>query len=120
MASELDLEAVMAANQTIPETTPAPTVESTEWTEIRGIIEDHITNQPRSLQKEIGPSELGTDCLHCLAARLAGWEKRQSAAWLPFIGTCVHERFEHLFNSRKDEFTVPDDDGGEPWAVKRF
>lgn len=76
MASELDLEAVMAANQTIPETTPAPTVESTEWTEIRGIIEDHITNQPRSLQKEIGPSELGTDCLHCLAARLAGWEKR--------------------------------------------
>lgn len=61
--------------------------------------------------KEIGPSELGTDCLHCLAARLAGWEKRQSAAWLPFIGTCVHERFEHLFNSRKDEFTVPDDDG---------
>lgn len=120
MASELDLEAVMAANQTIPETTPAPTVESTEWTEIRGIIEDHITNQPRSLQKEIGPSELGTDCLHCLAARLAGWEKRQSAAWLPFIGTCVHERFEHLFNSRKDEFTVPDDDGGEPCAVKRF
>lgn len=120
MASELDLEAVMAANQTTPETTPAPTVEPTEWDEIRGIIEDHITNQPRSLQKEIGPSELGTDCLHCLAARLAGWEKRQSAAWLPFIGTCVHERFEHLFNKRKDEFTVPDDDGGEPWAVKRF
>ena len=120
MASELDLEAVMAANQTAPGKMPAPTAESEEWTEIRGIIEDHITNQPRSLQKEIGPSELGTDCLHCLAARLAGWEKRQSAAWLPFIGTCVHERFEHLFNSRKDEFTVPDDDGGEPWAVKRF
>ena len=78
MSSQLDLEAVMTANQTIPGTTPAPTVESTEWTEIRGIIEDHITNQPRSLQKEIGPSELGTDCLHCLAARLAGWEKRQS------------------------------------------
>lgn len=120
MSSQLDLEAVMAANQTAPGKMPAPTVESTEWTEIRGIIEDHITNQPRSLQKEIGPSELGTDCLHCLAARLAGWEKRQSAAWLPFIGTCVHERFEHLFNGRKDEFAVPDDDGGEPWAVKRF
>lgn len=111
MASELDLEAVMAANQTAPGKMQASTAESEEWTEIRGIIEDHITNQPRSLQKEIGPSELGTDCLHCLAARLAGWEKRQSAAWLPFIGTCVHERFEHLFNSRKDEFTVPNDDG---------
>lgn len=109
----------MAANQTIPETTPEPTVEPTEWDEIRGIIEDHITNQPRSLQKEIGPSELGTDCLHCLAARLAGWEKRQSAAWLPFIGTCVHERFEHLFNSRNDVSTVSDDDEeGDIWAVK--
>ena len=120
MSSQLDLEAVMAANQTAPGKMPAPTAESEEWTEIRGIIEDHITNQPRSLQKEIGPSELGTDCLHCLAARLAGWDKRQSAAWLPFIGTCVHERFEHLFNNRKDEFAVPDDDGGEPWVVKRF
>ena len=119
MSSQLDLEAVMAANQTIPETTPAPTAESTEWDEIRGIIEDHITNQPRSLQKEIGPSELGTDCLHCLAARLAGWEKRQSAAWLPFIGTAVHARFEHLFNSRNDVFTVSDDDEeGDIWAVK--
>ena len=83
--------------------TPSASRESDEWKEIRLIIEAHIANQPRSLQKEIGPSELGTDCLHCLAARLAGWEKRQSAAWLPFIGTCVHERFEHLFNKRKDE-----------------
>lgn len=100
--------------------TPSASQESDEWKEIRLIIEAHIANQPRNLQKEIGPSELGTDCLHCLAARLAGWEKHQSAAWLPFIGTCVHSRFEHLFNGRKDEFTVPDDDGGEPWAVKRF
>lgn len=114
MASELDLEAVMAANQTIPETTPAHTVESTEWDEIRGIIEDHITNQPRSLQKEIGPSELGTDCLHCLAARLAGWEKRQSAAWLPFIGTAVHARFEQLFDENREMTTihVPDEGSG--------
>lgn len=125
MASELDLEAVMAANQTTPETTPAPTVESTEWDEIRGIIEDHITNQPRSLQKEIGPSELGTDCLHCLAARLAGWEKRQSAAWLPFIGTCVHERFEHLFKENREMTTihVPDEGSGvgdHDEATRRF
>ena len=28
---------------------------------------------PRELQREIGPSELGTDCVHCLAAKLAGW-----------------------------------------------
>lgn len=114
MSSQLDLEAVMAANQTVPGKTPTPTVESEEWTEIRGIIEDHISNQPRSLQKEIGPSELGTDCLHCLAARLAGWDKRQSVAWLPFIGTCVHERFEQLFDENREMTTihVPDEGSG--------
>ena len=104
----------MAANQNTPETTPAPTVESTEWDEIRGIIEDHITNQPRSLQKEIGPSELGTDCLHCLAARLAGWKCSQPVAWLPFIGTAVHARFEQLFDENREMTTihVPDEGSG--------
>ena len=53
--------------------TPSASQESDEWKEIRLIIEAHIANQPRNLQKEIGPSELGTDCLQCLAARLAGW-----------------------------------------------
>lgn len=68
------------------------------WPEIRSIIEQHITTQPRSLQTRIGPSELGTDCVHCLAAKLANWKPApQGASWLPFIGTCVHEHFERLF-----------------------
>lgn len=80
--------------------TSAPVgVESTLWSDIRQIIEDSIVNAPRSLQKRIGPSELGTDCVHCLAAKLAGWEHSQGVAWLPFIGTCVHEHFEHYFTS---------------------
>lgn len=112
---KLDLEAVMAANTTTPaDTTPAATVESEEWTEIRGIIENHIKGQPRSQQREIGPSELGTDCLHCLAARLAGWERSQPVAWLPFIGTCVHARFEQLFGENREMVTVhvPDEGSG--------
>lgn len=44
--------------------------------DITGQILDAITNHPRSLQKRIGPSEIGTPCTHCLAARLAGWEKK--------------------------------------------
>ena len=43
------------------------------WPEIRQLIEADIQNAPRELQREIGPSELGTDCVHCLAAKLAGW-----------------------------------------------
>ncbi|MCH9275653.1 hypothetical protein JS533_005115 [Bifidobacterium amazonense] len=73
-------------------------VEASLWPQIRGLIEDNIGNAPRERQKAIGPSELGTDCLHCLAAKLAGWQRRRGVAWLPFIGTCVHEHFERMFD----------------------
>ncbi|MEE1295683.1 MAG: hypothetical protein UHD09_02265 [Bifidobacterium sp.] len=72
---------------------------SDEWAKLRPIIEEHILNQPRTLQKRIGPSELGTDCVHCLAAKLAGWEHTPAkAAWIPYEGTCVHAAFEQLFD----------------------
>lgn len=69
------------------------------WPEIRMMIETGIRNQPREKQAEIGPSELGTDCLHCLAAKLAGWPQTRNPSWLPFIGTCVHEHFEKQFRT---------------------
>ena len=57
----------------------APFVGGDPWdaltTDIRTVIEDAITNHPRTLQKQIGPSEVGTPCDHCLAAKLAGWEE---------------------------------------------
>lgn len=64
--------------------------------ELRHLIEHHIKNQPRSLQVRIGPSEIGTDCDHCLAAKLAGWAEKDynGAAWLPWVGTCVHAGLE--------------------------
>lgn len=62
------------------------------------IIEKSIVNAPRSLQKRIGPSEIGMGCDHCLAARLAGWDRTgHGVAWWPFLGTCVHEHMERLF-----------------------
>ena len=55
-------------------------------------IRDFANTRPRSLQKEVGPSQLGNPCDHCLAAALAGWEKVENEApWLPLIGTAVHE-----------------------------
>ncbi|MDN5670060.1 MAG: hypothetical protein L0G87_16870 [Renibacterium salmoninarum] len=65
--------------------------------ELRALIEHSILNQPRSRQKTIGPSEIGTDCDHCLAAKLAGWEStEQGVPWLPFVGTAVHAALEEM------------------------
>lgn len=65
--------------------------------ELRALIEHSILNQPRSRQKIIGPSEIGTDCDHCLAAKLAGWQSQEHGIpWLPFVGTAVHAALEEM------------------------
>jgi hypothetical protein len=64
--------------------------------ELRGIIENAIVNQPRSLQKRIGPSELGVPCDRCLISKLGGLEEAREVAWLPFVGTAVHTELEHI------------------------
>jgi hypothetical protein len=73
----------------------APTTAS--FAAYRAAIDNAITSQPRSLQRVIGPSEIGTPCDHCLAAKLAGWEQTRDAAWLPAIGTAVHEWLDTVF-----------------------
>ena len=51
-----------------PPSTPKTKVDTMEeprlWPEIRQLIEADIQNAPRELQREIGPSELGTDRVH--------------------------------------------------------
>lgn len=80
--------------------TPEPSSADLAGSMITELIEDSIRTAPRSLQKRIGPSELGTDCEHCLAAKLAGWNQiTPTVAWLPFIGTCVHEHYERFFEA---------------------
>lgn len=98
-----------AQRQTTPDQqTGDDSVDADLWPEIRRIIETRMSSQPRDLQREIGPSELGTSCVHCLAAKLAGWPERRRPAWLPFIGTCVHARFEQWFKeSEETVFTGP-------------
>ena len=75
-------------------------------TQLRTIIEAAMVNAPRSLQKRIGPSELGIECGRCLAHKLAGTPERPEAAWLPQIGTAVHEWLEGVF--LRHEFTRAD------------
>lgn len=111
MSNPNDVLAVLNAQQAahtphIP-TTPAkpaeewmPSDDITEWPTIREEILTNMARNPRGLQKTIGPSELGTTCLHCLARKLT-WldEPHGDTAWLPFIGTAVHARFEEMFAS---------------------
>lgn len=62
-------------------------------------VTNAILNHPRSLQKRIGPSEIGNPCDHCLAARLAGWDKHEPGIpWTTTRGTAMHEWMERLFN----------------------
>ncbi|UEJ82668.1 hypothetical protein Bra3105_17860 [Brachybacterium halotolerans subsp. kimchii] len=81
-------------------------------------ITDAIRNQPRSLQKIIGPSELGTDCTHCLAAKLAGWaEQERDIPWLPFIGTAVHAELARIFETASQ--TAVKTGGRGRWLVEQ-
>lgn len=67
--------------------------------QITQTIKNTILNHPRSKQKRIGPSEIGTDCDHCLAAKLAGWEQHeQGIPWTTTKGTAIHAWLEHTFN----------------------
>ena len=117
MSSSSDADAIIAVANAQQQPTPEPqtgddSVDSDLWPEIRRIIETRMSSHPRDLQREIGPSELGTSCVHCLAAKLAGWPERRRPAWLPFIGTCVHARFEQWFKDVEELVEVPDMDGG--------
>lgn len=77
---------------------PAAADERATWADYRTIIETAINASPRSLQKRIGPSEIGNPCDRCLAHKLAGTPEQEThAPWLPFIGTATHAALEDIF-----------------------
>lgn len=64
------------------------------------VIKTTIGNHPRSLQKRIGPSELGGPCARRIGYKLAGAEEVPGAddtPWLPTIGTATHTWLEDAF-----------------------
>lgn len=63
--------------------------------DLRAIIDHAITHDPRTLQVELGPSEIGLGCDRCLAHMLAGHaETELTIPWLPTIGNAVHDWLE--------------------------
>lgn len=73
--------------------------------EIDAILEKAMIGEPRNMQQAIGPSEIGSDCDHCVAAKLAGWVQSEEAAWLPWVGTAMHAYLEQVFTHHPDYLT---------------
>lgn len=60
--------------------------------EILHVIASGMAAHPRSLQKRIGPSEVGTPCTRRVGHKLAGTpEINTTDGWLATIGTSVHD-----------------------------
>jgi hypothetical protein len=66
--------------------------------ELRKVLIDYEASRPRSMQKALGPSELGTPCQAQIARKLVGCPRRPvtEPTWAPFQGTAVHASMEHV------------------------
>lgn len=71
------------------------------------VIHRSIASHPRSLQKRIGPSEIGIECDIALLHKLNGDpEPDRGPAWKPAIGTAMHAQLEEWFNAENDRLGV--------------
>lgn len=77
---------------------------SLQWADLRHTIEHAIRNDPRSLQKRIGPSEVGHPCDRRLSYHLAGVHESQADGvnWKATIGRAVHAWLEGVFRDAND------------------
>jgi hypothetical protein len=72
-----------------------------------GVINDAIDNDPRSLQAEIGPSEIGDPCEYCLGAKLAGLrERKDGEGWLTYVGKWVHHGLDQTFRAQPGDLWI--------------
>lgn len=62
------------------------------------IMIDKMVNQPRSLQRRIGPSEMGIECDRAILYKLERVpEPPRGPAWKPQVGTALHDQQERWF-----------------------
>lgn len=61
--------------------------------EILRMVREYDASRPRSMQKHLGPSEIGAPCDRQLAMKLAGLPEVNQVAdpWFPIVGSAVHE-----------------------------
>ena len=80
---------------TAPLFSPPADAPETVFGELLEEIRAGIVNHPRSLQKRIGPSEVGEPCTRALIHKLAQHpEPERGPAWKPTVGTAIHQWIE--------------------------
>lgn len=96
--------------------TPAAQVGS----ELLGMIKDRILRHPRSLQTEIGPSEIGHSCARRVGYKLANQPERtdQRPNWKATVGTAVHTWMESMLDDDNLSYAERTGTGEERWFVE--
>jgi hypothetical protein len=79
-------------------TAPTTVEPASTIAELRQVLIDYEAQRPRSMQRALGPSELGTPCQQQIARKLAGAPRRPvtEPTWAPFQGTAVHASMEQV------------------------
>lgn len=77
--------------------------------DIEGALWRYETSRPRSVQRTLGPSELGTPCRRQIALKLAGVERRERGGlpWAPMCGTAVHGLMESVLEAENEMLGRP-------------
>jgi hypothetical protein len=71
--------------------------------EMKGLVRDYAARAPRSVQKSLGPSELGEPCDRQVVAKMAGVARDRnvnhvSDPWASVMGTAGHAWVEGMYN----------------------
>jgi hypothetical protein len=80
-----------------------------------------ITLHPRSLQKDIGPSEIGHVCERRIGYKLLGFPENDGRPnWKATVGTGVHLWAETAFSADNLRYTAPEQDLSlERWVIEK-
>ncbi|MGH8882508.1 MAG: hypothetical protein ACRD0P_35035, partial [Stackebrandtia sp.] len=62
-------------------------------------VRAYAADTPRSRQRQIGPSEIGVECLRRLGFKALGYQPATAGGdcWPPFVGTAVHDHLARVF-----------------------
>lgn len=83
------------------------------------LIEDAITNHPRSQQERIGPSEMGHPCARRIGYKLLGHpENTGSPNWKATVGTALHAWLETVLDQANVDYEAKTKSGQERFLVE--
>lgn len=96
--------------------------------ELRDVVSRYAARLPRTLQRHLGPSELGHQCDRQLVGKMAGVGHSNASSlhdpWASFVGTAIHAILEDVFAwdaSAQDPAKTPQENGSNPgrWEPER-